>query len=251
MKKFVIIVLALSTISACSLSPQNPTDVSAVITPTKTSAPKQPTIIHHSAPKLKVNLDWVEEAGCQLNEYSSGYYSGYCSSESPLYKMGCESILATYLFGGLPFQVVTCTNSNLEPLGPHYVERGCLISERTEALVAFINGTYQFVGQDDIKAMSAPIESPNEALSYVLVSGDYYARYAIELDTFEEYLVDQIDDTFVEVTDIGYLVHVFRHRNPCGCQEHILDAVTVFVGKGGSIKVIDSYSISKNETCVD
>lgn len=238
MKKVVIIVqvmLALFAISACS------------------SLSKHPTVIHHAPPSLEINTDWIEEAGCDLNEYSPGHYSGTCSSESPLLKMGCERIKATYLFGALPYPVVICTNSGLEPLGSDYVEVGCYLSQHTKALLIFRDGTYQFVGVDDIKAMSVPIESPEEALSYVLaVTDDYYEMYDIEIESSYEYFVNEIEDTFVEQTQNGYLLHLFVNLEPkCSCGNHYTDAVDVLVDREGEIKEVESRHFYKFDGCVD
>ena len=244
MKKAIAIaqmILAFFVVSACSSS--------TVVTD---EAPKQPIVIHHEPPKLRMNTDWVEDAGCKLTRYAPWSYSGNCLPYSSLREMGCERIEANYLLGGLSYPVATCTNSNLEPLGPHSEKVGCLLSERTEALIALVNGTYQFVGPEDIKTLSVPIESPNEALSYVLASKDYYAMYDIEIESYYEYFVDQIDDTFVEETEKGYLVHLFVGVEPvCSCGDHYTDAVDILVTREGKIKIVDSHHFYKFDGCVD
>jgi hypothetical protein len=227
-----------------------------IIVPTGTSESptpisKQPSVIHHTAPTLKVNTDWIKKAGCPLKKYYSGRYSGTCSSDSPLLKMGCEEIEVRDLFGGLPYPVVTCENYGSEPLGTNYKEAGCYLSSHTETLLTFRNDTYQFIGTEEIRAMSVPIESPDEALSYVLATTDYYALYDIKPDSYSYYLVDEIEETFVQETQNGYLLHLFSDLDPCGCGDHYTDAVGILVSKDGVIKQIDSYHFYKSNACAD
>ena len=212
---------------------------------------KQPTVIHHAMPNLKVSTDWVETAGCHLNATSPERYSGSCTSESPLLKMGCERIEVSYLFGGLSFPVVTCANSDLELLGTDYAQVGCMF-QQTEAFLTLKDGNYQFVGTDEIKAMSVPIDSPDEALSYALVTTDYYAAYDFIINSYREFLVDKIEDTFVEEVPNGYIVHLFSNQEPqCGCGTHYTNSVAVLVYKNGNIKKINSHHVYKYDACVD
>jgi hypothetical protein len=234
MKKVAQVLLVLFAISACS------------------SSSKHPTVVHHTEPNLMINTDWIEDAGCPLTEYIPGHYSGLCSSESPLLELGCERIDVNHLLGGLPYPVVTCENSGLEPLGTDFTVVGCYLSYRTEAFLTFRDGAYQFIGKEEIKNMSVPIESPDEALSYVLASTNYYAIYDIEVDSYNYYFVNEIKDTFVEETQNGYLVHLFSDLEPhCGCGEHYTDAVDILVDRDGNIKLVKSRHIYKIDACVD
>jgi hypothetical protein len=256
MKKAIAVqvLLVLFVISACSPSTVVETD-QATRQPTVQidQESKQPVVTHHAMPNLRVDTGWIKDAGCSLHQYSSGYYSGSCSSESPLLKLGCESIEVKDVLGGLPYPVVTCTNSSLMPLGEDYTQVGCYLSQRTEALLTFRDGIYQFVGVDEVKAMSVPIESPEEALSYVLaVTDDYYEMYDIEIESYYEYFVDEIEDTFVEQTQNGYLLHLFANLEPkCSCGDHYTDAVDVLVDRDGEIKEVESRHFYKFDGCVD
>jgi hypothetical protein len=226
--------LVLSMISACS------------------SFTKTPEVIEHPVPDLQVGTEWVEQAGCALDRYSPGHYSGTCSEDSPLAMMGCERITASDLLGGLPYPVVICENTELDSLGDDSVQVGCYLSYRTEALLTYRDGVYQFIGKDEIKTISVPIESPDEALSYVLASTNYYAMYDIEIDSFYHYFPSEIEETFVEETQNGFLLHLFVNLEPeCGCEIHYTDAVEVSVDRDGNIRMVDSHHIYLFDGCVD
>lgn len=244
MKKAVVqVLLFLFAISACSSSLEYPT----VIYPTVVN----PTVINHTEPNIKINTDWIEEAGCPLDQYSPGHYSALCSPQSPLFELGCERIEVNHLLGGLSYPVVTCENDNLEPLGTDYIDTGCYLSHRTEALLTFRDGSYQFVGREEIKAMSVPIESPDEALSYILATTDYYAMYGIEIESYYVYYTDSVEDTFVEETPDGYLLHLFYNLEPrCGCGDHYTETADVLVQRDGRITV-KYHKFYKFDVCID
>lgn len=255
-KRIVTVLLVTLILAACAPGTRVIPTSTFIIIPTSTSEPptpisKQPKIIHHTAPNLKVDTDWIKEAGCPLNEYTPGRYSATCSSNSPLLKMGCEGITANDLFGGLAYPVVTCENYGLEPLGSNYKEAGCYLSGHTESLLTFRDDAYQFIGTGEIQAMSVPIDSAEEALSYALAATDYYALYDIEIDAWYFYLVDEIEETFVQETRDGYLVHLFSDLNPCGCDVHYTDAVDILVSSDGGIKQIESRHFYTSEACAD
>lgn len=253
------ILLFLLVVSACSPKTNQELYQTRVEVTQETNQPtveatqefNHPTVIHHKAPDSKVETDWIEKAGCPLNEYSSGLYSGTCSSDSPLLKMGCDSITVDDLLGGLPYPMVTCENSNLMPLGNDYSQIGCYLSQRTVSLLTFRDGTYQFIGAKDVKAMSVPIESQEEALSYVLSTTKYYARYDIEIESYYEYYVDKIEATFIEETPKGYHLHLFSEPDPCGCDNHYTDAVDIIVDRNGDITIADSQRIYGFYGCAD
>jgi hypothetical protein len=223
-----LVLIILLTISACSSSLEYPTIVYSTVT--------HPTFIHHAEPNLRIDTDWVEDAGCSLDQH--GHYSGgLCSPDSPLRKLGCERIEVNHLFGGLPYPVVMCANDSLEPLGTDYTDAGCYLSHHTEALLTFRDGSYQFVGKEEITAMSVPIESPDEALSYILASTEYYEMYGIEIDSHYEYFATNVEDTFVEEKPEGYLLHLFYDIEPrCGCGDHYTESVDFLVQRDCRIK---------------
>jgi len=151
---------------------------------------KQPTIIHRAAPDLKVETAWIEKAGCSLEEPAPLYSSGTCPSNSELFKMGCEKIGVSHLFGGLSYPLVLCYNFEYDSPGTEFAEVGCYLGNHHEAFLILKNGSYQLLGSGDLKDILAPINSPNEALSYVLASTEYYPQYDLEILSYNHYFVD-------------------------------------------------------------
>ncbi|MCJ7696367.1 MAG: hypothetical protein MUO40_13220 [Anaerolineaceae bacterium] len=212
---------------------------------------KHPTIIHHSAPDLKVDSAWIEQVDCPLEERSPQYYSGTCSPDSELYKMGCEQIGVSHLFVGLSYPLVLCNNFKYDSPGPEFAEVGCYLGNHHEAFLILRNGSYQLLGIGDLKKIFTPINSPNEALSYVLASTEYYPKYNIRIMSEHHYFVDEVEETYVKETKDGFLVHLFYDPKPCGCDEHYTDIVDVLVKHDGTIRVKRSYHFSKAFMCVD
>ncbi len=226
--------------------------ISVLVTVSACSSTKQPDVINHSKPDLKIETTWIESAGCQLQEVSPGYFSASCQADSALRQLGCEYITAKYLFGGLPYPVVLCENYHDEVSEPAFTKVGCYLSTRNEALLININGVYQLVDDKDLQSIVAPIESADEALSYVIATTDYYAMYDLELEKHSHYYVNKIEETYVRETPTGYLVHLFYFQEPfCGCGKHYVNAVDILVHTDGSTKLVKSRHFYSFSGCVD
>lgn len=220
------------------------------LTPTSTGPTpksKNPIIIHHAKPSLKVDTAWIKNAGC----------TPACPPESPLYKLGCEEIVVEDVYGGLAQPVVRCVNrfgTGNAPINDHFIMTGCTLSTRHEALITFKNGAYEFVTRSKLESFSVPIDSPDEALSYALASTKYLAWYDTESTRFdsEYYFVDKVDETFVTETQEGYRVHLFSEFEPkCSCAEHFKNQVDVLIGRDGSIGFDNFDHFYKVDFCAD
>jgi hypothetical protein len=224
--RFSLVVLFLFVISACS-------------------SVKHPKIVNHKAPNLHVDTDWIEKAGCHLSNDYAGNYWGTCAPDSPLLSMGCQEIIVDDLLGGLPHPVVKCAIPELaEPSRAGFTHVGCALSGLNEALLTFKDGAYQIVGNDEIKSMTVPIESPDEALSYVLATTKYYTMYDIEIHSGYIYFISKIEASFVKQTRHGYLLHLFSGPEPqCGFGNHYTEAVDILVDNDGNIELVKSYLI--------
>jgi hypothetical protein len=182
-------------------------------------------VVNHPAPQLTVSADWLEEAGC-----TQGGYEWDCRPDGPVGALGCEKIRVVDLLGGLSpaDPLVECANYTGElPSSTKFRKEGCMVLVLTTHLLLRDNA-YQLVsGADDLQSLFAPIESADEALSYALAATDLYARYGQEIES-ERYLVEEIEDTHVDETPDGYLVHLFSPPDPpCGCAIHTVRAVDV------------------------
>jgi len=99
-------------------------------------------------------------------------------------------------------------------------------------------------GVADLQPVFAPVESADEALSYALAVADdnYYAAFGLKIHNdgsakvpypTPQYLVARIEDTHVEETTEGYLVHLFRSPAClCGYETY---AVGVLVTREGQV----------------
>lgn len=215
------------------------------------SASKPPEVIRHSIPEIELDTTWIESAGCQEQNTNSRYFHASCPENSTLRNLGCEDIFVDYLLGGLPYPVASCWNYEYLVDNPVFTEEGCLLSKRNEALLMFKEGVYQFVDNEDLKSLAAPIESTEEALSYVLATTKYYAIYNLKTGPYR-YYVNKIEETYVIETSNGYLVHLFYDQEPyCGCGKHYTNVVDIRVDKDGSTKLIKSRHFYLFNGCVD
>ena len=124
-----------------------------------------------------------------------------------------------------------------------------------ETLVLLRDGEFQLTGLiPELQAVFAPVESANEALSYALAATGLYARYGIETHectSVDCYLADTIEDTHVDETEGGYVVHLFSdYEPPCGCGTHITCAVRVSVTREGQISQARTR-LHRFEACLD
>lgn len=210
---------------------------------------RQPEFINHPAPNLTVSFDAFND-------------------DQAMADLGCDEIQAP--------------SSLLGALDPSYPIAICAIlympGERSEALLAEIDsgqflyytgglfGSYvryvihqngEFVllkTEEDFRRVFAPIESPDEALSYVLAIRNLSASYGIQYDPAYEYEVDTIEDTYVTAESDGYIVHLF-HDQAFGCGPHWISEVDVRVSVKGNVEEVASKPIFRDpnldDVCID
>jgi hypothetical protein len=108
--------------------------------------------------------------------------------------------------------------------------------------------------EEDFRKVFAPIESPDEALSYVLAVRNLSANYGLQYTPGYEYEVDTVEDTHVTPEAGGYLVHLF-HDQVFGCGPHWTSEVDVRVSTDGNLEEAASQAIFRDpnmdELCVD
>jgi hypothetical protein len=106
----------------------------------------------------------------------------------------------------------------------------------------------------DFRTAFAPIESPEEALSYALAVRNLAAYYDLQYLPGYEYEVGTIEDTHVTAEADGYIVHLF-HQQVAGCGPHWTSAVDVRVAFDGQLEEIANEALfhdpNTDELCVD
>lgn len=107
---------------------------------------------------------------------------------------------------------------------------------------------------DELHMLYAPVDSPDEALSFALTIGDYSAYYGQTKKINYVYSVEELEDTYVKTTSDGYFVHVF-YTPVFGCSPFETQAVDITVTFDGRVNVINSYPVyydsSRPKECVD
>lgn len=108
--------------------------------------------------------------------------------------------------------------------------------------------------EEDFRQVFAPIESPDEALSYVLAVRNLMAYYGLKYDPAYEYEIDVVEDTHVTPEPGGYRVHLF-YDQVFGCGPHWTSAVDMHVSVEGNVEEAASRPIFRDpnldELCVD
>ena len=224
----------------------------------------KPQIINHPPPNIPpVAFDEFTNAGCP-----AGTSDQPCGADSPLADFGCNDILIpSNPIGELnpPYPIAICqidllsgtTNPEIES----EIERGEYIyplgglSGSYIRYVVFQDGEYRLLKtEEEFRTVYAPIESPEEALSYVLAVTRYSAAYGIEYDPTMEYEVNKLEDTYVTSEFDGYILHLYFSQF-YGCGPHWTSAVDVHVSFEGVIKEVGQTQVFRDPTlddlCVD
>lgn len=207
----------------------------------------EPTFIHHPAPDLTVDA---------------------LPNVANTTALGCSEIWTPpNLLGGLNprYPIAMCAiDSNRDQWSDELQEE-----IEGDQFVYYTGGLFGYyvryvIQQDDqfvvlkteaeFRDVFAPIESPEEALSYVLGVRNFSAYYDLQYDPAYEYEVDSIEDTHVSAGESNYLVHLF-YNQVFGCGPHWTSAVDVRVSRDGEVEQVASKPLyrdpSMDEVCVD
>jgi hypothetical protein len=214
-----------------------------------------PKVINHPAPAFTVDTSPFQNAGCGV---SPDYQP--CEAASPLGALGCTNIRDTGpLLGGLSpaYPMVYCISRyqrSADPPDPAIFHKACLTGQNYR-LALSKDGQIQLVNDlAELQAAFAPIETPDEALSYALAATGFEAQYGYQVDPTYRYQVKQIEDTHVDATDSGYVVHLFDSYI-CGCGPHSYKSVDVSVTRDGQVEVGQRQPVSEDPKmdglCID
>jgi hypothetical protein len=214
-----------------------------------------PKIVNHPAPDLKVDFTPFEDAGCPLND--SGY-TRICEEGSVLYNLECDRLSAiSDEFGALSpaYPMAICTYvpygrpDVAEPWNTPASEYFYNVGGPMPMLVRyviFVNSEFKLIkNADEFRAIFAPVDSEEEALSFALALADVYTMYNQVFNIRYRYEVRTLDDTYVESTDDGYIVHVFDYQF-YGCGPHYYYAVDLNVTSDGRVDEISRTKIYRN-----
>jgi hypothetical protein len=224
----------------------------------------KPQFINHTPPGMPpVAFDEFTNAGCP-----AGTSDQPCGADSPLADFGCNEILIpSNLLGGLEpaYPMAICQidlfagaqTPNIES----EIERGEFIYHLGGLLrsyiryVVFQNGEYRLLKtEDEFRNVYAPIESPEETLSYVLAVTRYSAYYGLEYNPSMKYEVSTLEDTHVTSESDGYLLHLYFDQ-VFGCGPHWTSAVDVHLSFEGAIKEVGQTQVFRDpqldDLCVD
>jgi hypothetical protein len=209
----------------------------------------KPEFINHAPPNLAVSMDVF-------------------SDDTLLANFGCDEIQAPpSLIGGLEpsYPIAICAIQYIpgkatEELAAE-IESGQFFHYTSGLFGSYVryiiyqNGEFVLLKtEEDLRKLFAPIESPDESLSYVLAAKNLSAYYGLHYDPAYEYEVDTIEDTYVTPDTDGYLVHLF-HDQSFGCGPHWISEVDVHVSVEGNIEERSSRQSFRNpdldELCVD
>jgi len=215
------------------------------------------TIINHERPNIQVDFFPFKNSGCKL--FSSNSY--HCQPSSLLYTLGCTYIEETPLLGGLTpeYPIATCILEINEDAGVADIPDSCFYYDG-----GFTTYCYQYVVYKDhhyqllktiaeFRALYAPVDSPEEALGFVLVSDNFIAEYGQTKNNDYIYSVQELEDTHVETVAGGYVVHVFDTPG-FGCEPFETKSVEIKVTYDGQLTELNRFPVygdSSLSGCVD
>ena len=220
----------------------------------------KPEFINHPRPNLSVNFAPFEDVGCPADQYGMRR----CTDDSPLAALGCDEIQEPYgTLGGLnpSYPLAVClmrfVNGQIDAdigNGLYFFYQGGLSSTYIRYVI-FRDDEYQLLKSEaEFREVYAPIETAEEALSYVLAIKNLAAYYDLEYDRDLEYEVSRIEDTHVISQPDGYQLHLYDYQF-FGCGPHWTSEVEVHVTPEGSIQELGRKQIFRNPQedgmCVD
>jgi hypothetical protein len=215
---------------------------------------------------LMVDFSVFEAAGCPSDEYGRMY----CEGDSPLAALGCDRIREpTELLGGLApsYPIALCfiepfrnpdeselADDRMPAEGEYFYRTGGLYPIFVR-YVLFGDDQFRLVKtEEEFRGIFSPIDSPDEALSYALAVTNLSAYYDLEFNPDYEYFVNELEDTYVDVVEDGYIVHLYRYQ-VFGCGPHNTSAVDLLVTHQGFVEEVAREAVykdpSEDDLCVD
>lgn len=197
-------------------------------------------------------LDWTVDAKGFTDIGCIGRLPKSCAE---LIALGCDEIrLPRFYLGGLQpsYGIMECIHEGNESPDKEYFRQQPGLDTRYRSYVIFKDGKYWLIiKQSEFKKIFAPVESPQEAISYAMAITSLSARYDIDPNADVDYLVDVIEETHAEETSEGYIVYLFDTDRNMGCGIHSNYAVKVLVTRDGEVHEVSRQEIYKSYSCFD
>jgi|SRR5215212_5401850 len=215
-------------------------------------------IIHHEKPNIETDFSSFQDIGCDKAKENENRYR--CKENSPLFVIGCDFIEDVPLLGGLTpnYPIALCTRETDEEFAfvvlppDECLYANGFMTTFCNRYAVYKDGNFQLVKtMDEFRMLFTPVESPNEALAFALATGWYTAKYNQTKLSDYVYTAQKLEDTYVEASTDGYVVHVF-YAPPFGCGVFETSAVDVKVTQDGQIEEVARYPVyhTKDSICV-
>jgi len=107
--------------------------------------------------------------------------------------------------------------------------------------------------ENELKKIYAPVETPEEAISFVCALTHSKPLYNFDLSIRNKYYKKVLNKTFVSKLDNDYVVRLY-HFETFGCYPHSMYQITYLVRKNGDIKELSNekiYDDMFNHECAD
>lgn len=222
--------------------------------------------VNHPRPDLVISFDAFEDSGCPPDKH--GFRR--CSNDSPLAVLGCDQIRKpSDLLGGLEpsYPIALCivepyreadepgkANAEMIAEGKYFYSIGGIYPMYVRYVIFRDDQFHLIKVEDEFRDVFAPIETADEALSYVLAVKNLSAYYNLVFDPTYKYFANETEDTYVDVIAGGYLVHLYYYET-FGCGPHITYVVDMHVTTQGYIEEIEREPAYKDPTednlCID
>jgi len=212
-----------------------------------------PSITNHPRPDLSVDGAPFEALGCTVD----GYGRWDCPSGTALDAFDCARLeQADPLLGGLQpaFPLAVCISIPQDSTFPdpdqYFFNVGGMLPQFVRYVVlvdSVFSGSEFFLlaNPADLRALYAPVESPEEALAFALALYPVEAKYDLAVQPGLKYEVRTLEDTHVEAIDGGYLVHVFYYQL-FGCGPHYTQSWLIKVTTDGQAEVLERLDLFRN-----
>lgn len=214
-----------------------------------------PRFINHPRPILSVAFDAFDNAGCPLDEYGFRF----CTNDSPLKAFGCDEIQEpSSLIGGLdPYYPIAVCRVRDKPNqmnaeiraeienGMYFYHIGGVFSSYIRYVILQDSEFHLIKSEDEFRNIFAPIETPEEALSYVLAVKSLSAYYDLAYNPDYEYEIGTIEDTYVISVPNGYKLHLYDYEL-LGCGPHWTYQVDMQITSQGIIQEIERKQIFRD-----
>lgn len=202
--------------------------------------------IEYPPPDWSINAERINETDC------IGVLQDSCAD---LIALGCDEIRPPAFYtGGLmpPFAIGECIHYGESPPNRAYFKRPAGLDSRYRSYIVFQGDDYRLIiRRTEFREIFAPVESADEALSYAMAVTSLTADFSIDPNANIEYLVRVIEETHVEETPAGYVVHLFDSDRQMGCDTHEFFAVKVLVTQAGEVSELSREKIYTSYACFD